>query len=130
MTLWFVCLGALALGAWWDVRTGQIPAALPLALLAGAFWCLPGAVGNLVSVTGWAAAAVVTLWLARVGVGDVALAVPLAVVLGPWIVPALVLSLLTGCVVLHTRQRLGDPFVPHLLGGFLGASALRGWLGA
>src|SRR3990167_736717 len=139
MTPWLVCLSTLGLGALMDWRTRRIPIwlpAIPVLSLAGdpLAWAgaWPGAQIPLASLplsAGLVLAAVTVLVIALVGWGDVALMVPMTLVLGVWVTVALAASLALGLWTLAWRGRPDDPFVPHLLVGFLIASAARWTVG-
>jgi Flp pilus assembly protein protease CpaA len=127
--LWSLCLVTLVLATWWDIRTQRIPVWLPVVPVVGAAW--PGAwlpprgLWLLLAAVCLVLGACLVLVLARVGVGDVALLLPITLALGAWVVVCLVLSLAGGFVTLTWRRQPGDAFVPSLLAGFLLASGLR-----
>ncbi len=139
MTPWLICLATLGLGALMDWRTRRIPIWLPMVpvlTLAGDSLAWSGAwpvplipLGSLLISAALVLGAVVVLLLAMVGWGDVALMVPIALILGVWVAVALTASLALGLVTLVWRGRPDDPFVPHLLVGFLIASGLRWTVG-
>jgi len=139
MTPWLVCLATLGLGALMDWRTRRIPIwlpAVPVLTLAGDSLAWSGAwpvpqipLFSLLLSAGLVLAAVTVLMIALVGWGDVALMVPIALILGVWVTVALAASLALGLWTLAWRGRPDDPFVPHLLVGFLIASAARWTVG-
>lgn len=137
MIPWLVCAATLGLGALMDWRTRRIPIwlpAIPVLTLAGdslawsGAWPVPAV--PLRSLLVWAAlvlAAVIVMLIATVGWGDVALMVPMTLILGIWVAVALTASLALGLWTLMRWGRPDDPFVPHLLVGFLLASGAR-WI--
>lgn len=139
MIPWLVCLAALGLGALMDWRTRRIPIwlpAVPVLTLAGdslawsGAWPVPAVpLRSLLISAVLVMASVTVMLLAMAGWGDVALMVPIALVLDVWVAVALTASLALGLWTLAWRGRPDDPFVPHLLVGFLMASGLRWTMG-
>jgi Flp pilus assembly protein protease CpaA len=132
MIPWLACLATLGLATWCDVRTRRIPAWLPvvpMVALAAAFDPAPGGFWPALLALSVFGAALSTLICAAVGMGDVALLIPLALVLGPWVGVLLGASLASGVWVIRRTGRSDGPFVPHLLAGFLLASGARWALG-
>jgi len=133
MIPWLVCLAALGLGSLMDWRTRRIPIWLPVVPILASIWLFPDWLTHPpwsgLTTIGVAALAFATLIISRVGWGDVALVVPIALVLGVWVAVALAASLALGLWTLAWRGRPDDPFVPHLLVGFLIASAARWTVG-